>query len=95
MVDVYVRGADYLVIDQGGTLEGAQPFEASPLGRPADLGALGMGEVIPSLRATDARVTAKGKYVRVAGTLHPDDLVALAKQLRLTTDNNAKLVYID
>lgn len=83
LADVYVAGVDVVVVDQGGTLRGNDPLPDEPGAVPVDLGALGQGEVVLGLRVTDVRVTLEGgTYVRVYGTLAPDRLVEIARDLR-------------
>jgi hypothetical protein len=79
--DVFVRGADVVVVEQGQTLGGAA-FQPPTGGRAVDLGRLGQGQVL--LSATAPSVTAllgNGTFVRVSGTLPPQDLTAVARSL--------------
>jgi hypothetical protein len=79
--DVYQRGPDFVTVENGGTSDFSTPFAASPLGSPVDLGAKGQGEVVPGTRGSEVRVLLRGsRYLRVAGTLSPDELVAIARQ---------------
>lgn len=85
MSDVWVRGADAIVVEQGGTLEGKRPFEDDPNARRVDLGELGEGEVRYSLRASEVRVlTGGGRFLRVGGTLRPSQLLEIARSLEPT-----------
>lgn len=80
--DVYVKGPEVIVVDQGSTLGGDHPFGADPTATAVDLGALGRGELILSLSASVVRVDlGRGAYVRVAGTVAPSTLVAAARSL--------------
>ena len=81
--DVWRRGNDVIVLDQGGTLFGAAPFGPADGSRPVDLGGLGAGEAIPGTRMSTVRVAQPGgRYVRLAGTLPVEQLVTLARTLR-------------
>jgi hypothetical protein len=90
-VDVYVRGADAVVIERGGKLDttevGDQDLGALVDAHDVDLGLLGAGHAgiggngpfgYREVRATPS----KGRYVVVAGTLPEDALVAIARSLR-------------
>ncbi len=79
--DVWVRGPDMLVLDRGDHAG----FQPHPHGRSIDLGPLGEGETYVDLRTSEARATVKNGYVRVYGTLPPEELAALARKLRQTT----------
>jgi len=82
MDDVFVRGVDVLVLQQGSTLNGAT-FAAPANSLDVDLGPLGGGQLL--LAGNVATVVAepgnhKG-FVRLSGTLPADDLVALMRNL--------------
>ena len=84
VAEVFVRGRDLLVVDQGATLSGGAPFEPGA-GEPVDLGPLGDGELVLGSQASEVRtVLAEGGYVRVLGTLTPRDLLAVARGLTET-----------
>lgn len=90
IVDVYVRGADGLIVERGGKLD-LSPIDDEDLGslgeaKDVDLGALGTGKAgiggagpfgYREVRAFPAR----GRYIVVAGTLPEDELVALTRSL--------------
>ena len=81
--DVYVRGADFFVVDQGGTLGGVDPFVEDPAALRTDLGAVGSGEV--RLGALGVEVRAKrrgGRFVRLRGTLPVQELSRIGAALR-------------
>ena len=81
--DVYERGNDVLVLEQGATLRGAPPFEADPTNPTVDLGPFGMGEIRFSAVGNQVRAArAAGRFVQATGTLAPDDLIAVLKSLR-------------
>lgn len=101
-VDVYVRGADALIIDRGGRLD-TGVLTDEDLGTMHDvtnvaLGDLGEAEVGTSgngpfgygeVRARPA----KGRYVVVAGTLPTAQLIEIAKSLRSSPGTD--LQYLD
>lgn len=83
--DVYERGTDVLVLEQGATLQGAPPFEIDPTNPTVDLGALGTGEVRFSALGNQVRALLPGgKFVQATGTLAPDELAAVLRSLRAT-----------
>jgi hypothetical protein len=84
VADVYVRGIDVFVIDQGGTLGQVPPFGVHPNSDSVDdLGAVGvLGESFRTPNGAEVRtLIPPGRYVRVFGTLRVDDLVAIARSL--------------
>ena len=94
VVDTYVRGADAIFIDQGGTLGGQPPFAPAPEAGAVDLGSLGTGEAFPGLDGNEVRVNlGAGRYVRVAGTIGIERLAALARHL--TPQVGSGLVYLN
>ena len=59
-----------------------------------ELGSLGQGELILSMQASEVRaVVAHSHYVRIVGTVPPDDLVALALDLHEVP--GGQLRYLD
>jgi hypothetical protein len=94
VVDVYRRGLDLLLIERGGTLGGAAPFTAQLISKNVDLSALGQGQLLIGLATSEARVSLTGgHYVRVAGTVAPDFLIQVARDLQAVAGNS--LVYLD
>ena len=94
VTDVWVRGIDVLVVEQGATLGGRDPFAADPNARKVRVGDLGHGEVLYGLRTSEVRVLRKGgKFVRVFGTLEPSRLLAIARSLE--EQPGGELVYLD
>ena len=84
IADVYTRGVDFVIVDQGATRGGAPPFDADRPTTGADLGALGQGEIVLDLRANEVRVQLPDNgFLRVIGTQPPEQLVRLARSLRL------------
>jgi hypothetical protein len=95
VVDVWVRGVDVLVVDQGGTLGGYPPYAPDDAAPTVDLGpTLGHGEVVLSALEPAVRtILPGGRYVRVAGTLPPAELAAVAR--RLTSGPGGELDFAD
>jgi hypothetical protein len=83
VTDAWQRGADLVLLDQGATLPGVDPpWDDRPAATTVDLGAAGTAEVVWDLRATEVRIQRPdGGFVRLAGTLPPDELVAIARTL--------------
>ena len=82
LVEIWVRGIDVVFIEQGSLLGSGGPLPTHPQGVAADLGALGAGEVVEDLRLNEARANIAGfGYIRVAGTLPLDDIIAIARRL--------------
>ena len=81
--DVFVRGADYLVIDQGGTLQGVDPFTEDPASPRRDVGAFGAAEVRLSALGVELRVKRSGgRFLRLRGTLPPAELAPIGASLQ-------------
>lgn len=80
--EVWVRGADLIVLEQGVGDNGAGAPD-HPYGREVDLGALGRGQAILDLRGNEVRVDIDGEaYLRLYGTVPIRELLTLAKSLR-------------
>ncbi|MGH2685159.1 MAG: hypothetical protein ACRDJP_06825 [Actinomycetota bacterium] len=95
VAQVFVRGRDLLVVDQGATLQGDPPFEIGR-GEPADLGELGDGELVLGSQTSEARALLDGGgYVRVFGTLPPDDLLEIAGGLQVEDQSGPLDVLTD
>lgn len=95
--DVWVRGGDLLVVDQGATLGGGAPFVPGDADK-VDLGDLGQGEVLLTASGNEVRVVlATGGFLTVTGTLPVDELVEVARGLHeqpggeLEVDRGARL----
>jgi hypothetical protein len=84
VVDVWTRGPDLLLVDQGATVGGSPSFTPNPRAPRVDLGpVLGTGEVVLSAIDPSVRVALTGgRHVRVAGTLPVARLAAIARQLQ-------------
>ena len=93
--DVFVRGTDFLVIDQGGTRQGADPFSTDPAAPTADLGPFGTGEVRLGALGVEVRVKRSGgRFVRARGTLPPADLAAVLRAL-VPTEGAGPLEFLE
>lgn len=80
--DVWQRGSDVLILDQGGSLGGRQAYPPDPTNRSIDLGGLGTAEVVLGLGTNEVRiVVGRGRYARVIGTLSTGALVDVARSL--------------
>jgi hypothetical protein len=81
--DVWVDGPDALVIEQGATLGGSEPF-AEDLGADlVDAGELGDVEVVYGYLSVEVRaLLGGGRFIRIFGTLPPDELIEIAKDMR-------------
>jgi hypothetical protein len=88
--DVYVRGPDVIVVEQGGSTNNAR-FAPPAGGRPVDLGVLGRGQLV--LAATASSVVGEpageSKFVRVTGTVDPRLLIRTARAL-VSIDNGSR-----
>lgn len=94
VADVYERGVDVLVVEQGATLQGAPPFEVDPENPTVDLGQFGAGEVRYGGGGTQVRALLPGgKFVQATGTLPVDELAAVLRSLRAT--EGGELVFTD
>ena len=81
--DVYVRGVDVLILEQGATLEGAAPFEVDPTNPTLDVGPYGTAEVRFSALGNQVRsLQPGGRFVQATGTLTPDELATVLRSLR-------------
>src|SRR5438270_190393 len=82
---VWVRGPDVIVLQQGGTLNGAR-FAAPAGARPVDLGAAGgLGPGQLEITGTGSVVSAEPAsavhFLRLSGTLDPSTMLALARSI--------------
>ena len=92
--DVFVRGPDFVVVWQGGTLGGVEAYPPTDGAAAVDGGPVGRGEVLPSALGTELRFPQEGgRFVHVVGTLQADDLRAVARSLVETEGTG--LVYLD
>ena len=82
--DVWERDGDLLVLDQGASQSGTLPFDPRSSLGPVDVTGIGPAELAVDLRIAEVRLTRpEGGFVRLAGTLDPDELLALARTLEL------------
>lgn len=92
--DVFVRGADFVVVWQGGTAGRVVAYPPTPGARRVDGGALGDGEAVLSALGNEVRFARPhGKFVHVVGTMTVRELSAIARDLRETQGTG--LVYLD
>jgi hypothetical protein len=92
--DVYVRGRDVIVVDQGSTLGGLPPFEPSPGAPPFDFGAPGRGELVVTIGSSLARVSlGQGHYLRLVGSVSPSELQMVARSLGKVSGTSLR--YLD
>lgn len=82
-VDVWVRGQDVLMLDQGGLVYNGDPLPSYPLASAVDLGPLGRAKASPGARLSAVAVSLpSSRYVRILGTLPVDQLADIARTLR-------------
>ena len=80
--DVFVRGSDVVVLQQGSTLNNAK--FAPPKGATAvAIGMLGQGQllIVPAVATVSAEPNEGRTFVRLSGSIAPDELVGLARSL--------------
>lgn len=94
--DVWERGIDVLVLEQGGTVDGTSIFPAEPEGaKTIDVPGLGTGTVVLDARFSEIRFQLpRGRYVRILGTLPVAALQAAAASLS-DVGPGTGLVYLD
>ena len=81
--DVWERDGDLLLLDQGASRSGNPPFDPDTVLGPVELPGLGGAELALDLRLAEVRLRRPdGGFVRVAGTVDPDELVELAGTLQ-------------
>lgn len=92
IADVWVRGVDFVVVDQSGRLDGSAPFTYAPESPRVDLAPLAAeGEARHGLRGNEVRALLDGgRTVRVYGTLPMEELAAIARRLRSVTATGLK-----
>jgi hypothetical protein len=93
IMDVWTRGADLLILTQ--TI--AASFSALPpkpgVSSRIDLGPLGTADFIFDLRSNEVRIELpQARFVRLTGTLHRDELVALAKSLQAEQGTGPRVI---
>jgi hypothetical protein len=96
VVDVWTRGDDVLIVDQGGTLGQVPPFGVDPRGEAInDLGEVGVaGELVREPYGAEVRVLIPpGRFVKVRGTLPVDELLEVVRSLHPV--DGTGLVYVE
>jgi len=94
VVDVYERGRDFISISRGSFVDRDQEFDRRPHGIEIDLGDIGVGEIEIGVYGSFVRVkTDAVQFVAIRGTVHPDQLVQIARALR--PGERGQLVYLD
>lgn len=84
--DVWVRGADVVLLDQGAGTAGATPFDAATAWRPVTVEPFGELVLGGDTRTAEVRLPrAAGGFVRLVGTVPIDELLRLAATVRLVT----------
>jgi hypothetical protein len=87
--DVWQRGIDVLVLDQGGSLGGRPAFAMDPANRTVEVDGIGTVEVRLGLAMNEVRaLRPHGHDVRVLGTLPPDDLLDVLRGATATEGND-------
>lgn len=82
VTDVYVRGEDFVVLDQWGTLRGQDPPAPPPAIDRVDIPLLGAGGIALSGAGSELRFDLPGgRLVRLTGSLGPDELTRIAREL--------------
>lgn len=96
VVDVWTRGIDVIILDQGSTVGGTPVFAPDPDAPKVDAGQLGTAEVHLSFRLNEVRaILDRGHWVRVLGTISTDDLAELARRLERVEHTAGSLSYLD
>jgi hypothetical protein len=86
--DVWQRGPDLLVVDQGGSLEQRTVYERDPDHPIEAVPGVGDFEVILGLAGNEVRLLRDGgRFVRVLGTLSADELLGVASGLSAVEGN--------
>jgi hypothetical protein len=83
VTDVWVRGADVLVLVRGVTLGGVPAFNVDPAKQTIDAGDAGKAELLLGAQQSSVRaVLPGGNYVTITGTLPGAQLTELAGRIR-------------
>lgn len=81
--DVWRRGPDLLLLDQGATKGGASPFSPDTRIGSIEIGGFGTAELAVDVRSAEIRIRrSDGGFVRLAGTLPLDELIRLSSTLQ-------------
>ncbi len=96
VVDVWQRGIDLLVVDQGGTIGGIDIFPRNPNAEEVEVDGFGEAEAIPGFRMNEIRILLeRGRWIRIRGTLGFDELLQVANGLEEVESETNELVYLD
>lgn len=96
VADVWVRGPDLLVVDQGIVTSAAGAIPDHPHARAVDVGELGDAQAFLDLRSSEVRAQPEGGgFVRVYGTLALDELISLTRALRPVETSADGLRFLD
>ena len=81
VTEVFTRGPDVLLVEQGAT-QGAAPFADDPDGEDVEIEGVGEGQLLYAMTASEVRIRTSGsRFVRVRGTVRPSELVKIARML--------------
>ena len=73
------RGPDLLLLDQGASTTGSAPFDPKSALGPIEVAGVGAATLAVDLRLAEVRfIRPDGGFARLAGTIDPKDLVAIA-----------------
>lgn len=82
VADVLREGVDVVIVERGGSLGGDDVLGDAPNATTVDLGDLGSGDLLLTAGGPELTVDlGGGRFVRLSGTIAPDDLIALARGL--------------
>ena len=99
IVDVWTRGPDLLLVDQGGTLGNVDVFSRDPSAERTVVGGAFGGteaDAIVGFRMNELRILReRGAWVRVRGTVPFDDLVAVAQGLERIESETGNLAALE
>lgn len=95
VADVWERGVDVLVLEQGGTADRSKVFELEPGDPTTEVPGLGVGQQILDGRFAEIRFPLSGgRYLRLLGTVNLEQLENAAAALRQAPEGTG-LVYLD
>lgn len=82
--DVWQRGPDLLLFDQGATKGSATPFAAGTRIGTVEIGGFGSAELAVDVRSAEIRIRRPGGgFVRLSGTLPLDDLIRISSTIQV------------
>lgn len=95
VTDVWERGIDVLILEQGGTADRSKVFELEPGAPTVGVPELGTGQLILDGRFSEIRFPLTGgRYLRLLGTVPIEQLEDAATSLRRAPEGSG-LVYLD